>query len=172
MPIGHDGPHWRTDWLDPATLRWAADEVEAQAAGRGARGQVVDYTDHLRALADQPGRSSPVEHPAVGRSGPEADGLEAILDAALTIWGRGAMTVQEIAVCAAVVAGDLARLARYEVEYDNLAPQAELRRELGNLIVSGVRWADRLGLDLDECVRDALAAQAAYVERRGGGRHG
>lgn len=98
----------------------------------------------------------------------EADGLEAILDAALTIWGPDRMELPHIAVCASVVAGDLARLARHAVEVGPVNGD-DIAKELGNLIVSAVRWAHDLDLDPESCVASALVAQAAYVERREGG---
>lgn len=92
--------------------------------------------------------------------------LASILAESRRIWGPPVMTLPEVAVCAAVVVGDLARAARDAGE--GRPDTGAVAKELGNLIVSGVRWADELGLDAAECVTAALEAQEAYVERRSG----
>lgn len=67
------------------------------------------------------------------------------------------MTLNEIVVAMGVVYGDLCRQARDGVEDD------ELKKELGNMIVSSIRWCDDLGLDPNECIEKALAAQKKFA---------
>lgn len=85
--------------------------------------------------------------------------LRELLATARTIWGNLRMTLPDITIAATVVVGDLARAARDGTDDNDAA------RELGNLILSSIRWADDLGLDLDECIRLATLAQIAHVER-------
>lgn len=65
----------------------------------------------------------------------------------------------------AVVLGDFARLVRDGGDPD--ATNSAASRELGNLILNALRYADDLGLDVDDCIASAAAAQRAYRERRG-----
>lgn len=78
------------------------------------------------------------------------------------------LTAQQIVVRAAKVLGDLAAVARAIDEGEHfqgdLVDDAE--REIGNLILSGIRWADDLGLDPAECVAVAERAQRAYAAKR------
>src|SRR5690606_30217963 len=61
------------------------------------------------------------------------------------------------------IGGDLARA------YES-ARRADMERELGNLVVSSLRWMVRYGLDPRRCIETAERAQRAYAEREG--RHG
>jgi hypothetical protein len=84
------------------------------------------------------------------------------------IWaGQPPMELPHVAVAACTVTGDIARISRDEIEGGG--DRAALSRELGNLILSGVRWASDLGLDPAECVRQAEAAQRRYVQSRASG---
>jgi len=92
-------------------------------------------------------------------------GTNDILRAGREIWGSDPMSLTHVAACAAVVAGDIARIARDAIE--GAGSDEGVARELGNLIVSAVRWADDLGFDPAQCVQEALSAQQRYVYRRG-----
>lgn len=61
------------------------------------------------------------------------------------------------------IGGDLARA--YEP-----GRRADMERELGNLVVSALRWMRACGLDPMACIETAERAQRAYAEREG--RHG
>ncbi|WP_131741246.1 hypothetical protein [Actinomadura roseirufa] len=81
------------------------------------------------------------------------------------IWAdQPSMELPHVAVAACTVTGDIARISRDELEGDG--DRAALGRELGNLILSGVRWASDLGFDPAECVAAAAEAQRRYVESR------
>ena len=60
------------------------------------------------------------------------------------------------------IGGDLARAYK--------PGRADMERELGNLVVSSLRWMARYGLDPRRCIETAERAQRAYAEREG--RHG
>jgi hypothetical protein len=72
------------------------------------------------------------------------------------------MSIEHVAVAAATVVGDIARLARDQREGQELDRTA-LAKELGNLMLSAPRWADDLGLDLQECLQAADDAQRRYT---------
>lgn len=92
--------------------------------------------------------------------------LATVLAEARAIWGDEHMTLIEVAIATVVVSGDICREARRESEGGE-ADMDELAKELGNLMLA-IRWADDLGLSIEECIRRALAAQREYVRRRGG----
>jgi hypothetical protein len=72
------------------------------------------------------------------------------------------MGFEHIVTCAQVIVGDLARQVRNLKETGH-CDRDEIAKELGNLIVSAIRWADDLELDPENCVNRALEAQAAYT---------
>ncbi|HWQ19431.1 MAG TPA: hypothetical protein VN455_06595 [Methanotrichaceae archaeon] len=89
---------------------------------------------------------------------------EDILTESRQIWGPGHVGLLGIIVRLGKVFGDICRYARDELPTD--APnEAELKKEMGNLIVSGVKWCDDLGFDPEECIEIALEAQRAYVRK-------
>lgn len=92
------------------------------------------------------------------------------------IWGERRHTLPEIVLRLMVGVGDLARDAR---DYPSLsgAPASEhpiatglnehvreqLKKELGNVIFSTIRWIDDLGLDALECLDLAIEAQEKFA---------
>jgi len=108
--------------------------------------------------------------------------LEEILNLGRFIWGPrpvgpdSTAQLPGVVVRMMVTVGDLARIARTygsvhwkpiqgELEKRSDA-RNEIKKELGNLILSAVRWADDLGLSVNECVARAVVAQYAFAESR------
>ena len=107
-------------------------------------------------------------------------GLSALRVQARQIWGDTRNNLPEIVTRLMVGVGDLARLSRdrfeKEVEReerpdgyvdrvtlrDNL-DEDELKKELGNILLSTVRWIDDLGLDVLECLDLAIEAQEKFA---------
>lgn len=104
-------------------------------------------------------------------------GLLALKVQGRQIWGNGvaAPSVKHdltgIMLRLMVGVGDLARLAR---DHRNLpmdpsngavsvAINNELKKELGNVIFSTIRWVDDLGLDVLECLDLAIEAQEKFA---------
>jgi hypothetical protein len=75
------------------------------------------------------------------------------------IWGAKRMSPPEIVVAMGVVTGDICRNLR-----DSGDPH-EMRKELGNLIFSTVRWCNDLGFNPEDCVKDAMLAQEIFAQR-------
>lgn len=86
------------------------------------------------------------------------------------IWGDTRHTFPEIVTRLTVGVGDLATLVR-----DCPTPvggwrlltedtQRELKKELGNIIFSTIRWVDDLGLDVLECLDLAIEAQEKFAQ--------
>jgi hypothetical protein len=104
-------------------------------------------------------------------------GLSALRIQARQIWGNGvaAPSVKHdfagIVLRLMVGVGDLARLARDNghVPLDDshgavaAGVNAELKKELGNIIFSTIRWIDDLGLDVLECLDLAIEAQEKFA---------
>lgn len=86
-------------------------------------------------------------------------GIVALCVQGRQIWGDTRHTLPEIVVRLMVGVGDLARVARGEPS----ALADELKKELGNVLFSTVRWIDDLGLDPLECLDLAIAAQEKFA---------
>lgn len=91
--------------------------------------------------------------------------IEQLLKKARKLWGSQPMSVDHMAICLGVVQGDICRQARTLKEGGN-ADEQEIKKELGNVIFSAIRWCDDMGYDPEECIELAIAAQSDYVQRR------
>lgn len=101
-------------------------------------------------------------------------GLSALRVQGRQIWGPGGHTFSQIVVRLMVGVGDLARIARdsgglslpLEDAHGAVAMgvNSELKKELGNLIFSTIRWVDDLGLDVLECLDLAIEAQERFAK--------
>ena len=89
--------------------------------------------------------------------------VEELLDRARKIWPE-TMSEQEIAIAMGVVYGDICRYVRDNSEGKN-TDQAELKKELGNMIFSSIRWCDDFGFTPEECINLAIEAQEKYVKK-------
>lgn len=95
-------------------------------------------------------------------------GLSALRVQGRQIWGGTRHSAPEIAIRLMVGAGDIARLARddYNPHESGAFTQykRELKKELGNILFSTVRWIDDLGLDVLECLDLAIEAQEKFAK--------
>lgn len=89
--------------------------------------------------------------------------VEEILREGRAIWGDQKLKLAEVVVRLGVTFGDLCRCARGADK--DPGGREELEKEIGNIIVSCVRWADDLGLDVQGCIDRALVAQRLFAER-------
>jgi hypothetical protein len=80
------------------------------------------------------------------------------------IWGDRRMSAAEITIATAVNLGDMSRYVRDRSE-GRPADEAQLKKELGNMIFSTIRWCDDLGFSPEECIELAKQAQSAYQQR-------
>jgi hypothetical protein len=86
------------------------------------------------------------------------------------IWGAGRMNLSDIIACMGVTFGDICRFRRdgwINPGVSALPDPIDLQKELGNMILSTIRWCDDLGYDPEECIRLAAAAQKKFVARGG-----
>ena len=101
-------------------------------------------------------------------------GLTALRVQARQIWGDNKLPLKEVVIRLTVGVGDLARLGRdgYGIateknengEERELVWRRELKKELGNIIFSTIRWVDDLGLDVLECLDLAIEAQEKFAK--------
>lgn len=91
--------------------------------------------------------------------------INQLLQEARSIWGNDKLTLDEILIRQGVTIGDLHRLARDHDEGQAL-DEAELKKELGNVIFSTIRWCDDLGYTPEECIELAKQAQVKYRQAR------
>lgn len=85
-----------------------------------------------------------------------------LLNEGRMIWGESKMTLDEIIPAMGVVFGDLCRWARNSISDASFHTQEELKKELGNMLFSTIRWCDDLGFDVEECIELAKDAQRKF----------
>lgn len=91
--------------------------------------------------------------------------IDRLLAQVRAIWPE-VMIEQEIAVAMGVVYGDICRWVRDHSEGKPVYAD-DLERELGNLILSTIRWCDDLGFSPQGCIQSAMAAQERYRRKNG-----
>jgi hypothetical protein len=90
--------------------------------------------------------------------------IQGLLSEARRIWGNKKLTLEEVIIRQGVTIGDIHRYARDKVEGE--APdEVELKKELGNIIFSTIRWCDDLGYSPEECIELAKQAQVNYKQK-------
>ena len=90
--------------------------------------------------------------------------VQQLLKKAREIWGDEKLTLEEIIIRQGVAIGDIHRYARDKSEGKEV-DEAELKKELGNIIFSTIRWCDDLGYSPEECIELAMRAQTEYRQR-------
>lgn len=71
------------------------------------------------------------------------------------------MSLSEIIPAMGTVFGDICRHARDKNEGKSVS-DSNLQKELGNLLLSTLRWCDDLGFDPERCIEDAKQAHQKY----------
>ena len=90
--------------------------------------------------------------------------IKELLAEARKIWGEDKLSLEEIIIRQGVAIGDIHRYARDKAE-GNSKDEVELKKELGNIIFSTIRWCDDLGFDPEDCIELARQAQIKYRQR-------
>lgn len=85
------------------------------------------------------------------------------------IWGDQKLNLSEVIVRMGVVFGDICRYERAEKKDQETHKDSELKKELGNMIFSTIRWCDDLGYDPNECIEEAIKAQREFVKKKAKG---
>ncbi len=88
--------------------------------------------------------------------------IKELLKQGREIWGPEKLSVAEIIPRMGKVFGDICRWERNAPKDKISRTDEELKKELGNLIFSTIRWADDLGYDPEECVKLAIECQKKF----------
>lgn len=79
------------------------------------------------------------------------------------IWGTQKLSLPEIIVRMGKVFGDICRWERNAPKDVATHTDHELKKELGNLIFSTIRWCEELGYNPEECIEIAENVQRSSV---------
>ena len=78
------------------------------------------------------------------------------------IWGDKKLNLGQIIVRMGKVFGDICRWERNATKDQPTHQDEELKKELGNIIFSTIKWCDDLGYDPEECVNLAIDCQKKF----------
>jgi len=78
------------------------------------------------------------------------------------IWGNEKLSLSQIIVRMGKVYGDICRWERNAKKDRDLHTDEELKKELGNIIFSTIKWCDDMGYDPEDCVRIAIDCQKKF----------
>lgn len=90
--------------------------------------------------------------------------IENLLSLSREIWGDEKLSLAQIIVRMGKVFGDICRWERNDQKNQATHTDAELKKELGNIIFSTIRWCDDLGYSPEECVKLAIECQKKFVD--------
>lgn len=90
--------------------------------------------------------------------------IKQLLKQSQGIWQGEKLTLGQIIVRLGKVFGDICRFERNAPKDQPLHTDAELQKELGNLIFSTIRFCDDLGYDPEECIQKAIDCQQGFVK--------
>lgn len=90
--------------------------------------------------------------------------ISSILVEGRKIWGDEKLSLAQIIVRMGKVFGDICRWERDASKDASTHTDEELKKELGNMIVSSIRWCDDVGYDPNDCVEKALACQKQFLK--------
>jgi len=90
--------------------------------------------------------------------------IKELLEKSRTIWGTDKLSLAQIIVRMGKVFGDLCRWERNAEKDKKTHNDYELKKELGNMIFSNIRWCDDLGYDPQECIKIAIECQEKFVK--------
>ena len=88
--------------------------------------------------------------------------IKKLLKQSKEIWGKKKMSLSQIIVRMGKVFGDICRFERNEKKDKKYHTEKELKKELGNMIFSTIKWCDDLGFDPEDCVKEAIKAQIKF----------
>jgi hypothetical protein len=90
--------------------------------------------------------------------------IKQLLKEGREIWGENKINLGQIIVILGKVFGDICRFERNAVKDKNIHTDDELKKELGNVIFSTIRWCDDLGYDPEECINLAKTSQKNFLK--------
>ncbi len=88
--------------------------------------------------------------------------INELLKQGRNIWGDKKLTLSEIIVRLGKIFGDICRWERKTIKDEATHTDKELKKELGNVIFSTIRWCDDLGYNPEDCIKEAIACQKEF----------
>ena len=89
--------------------------------------------------------------------------IKNLLNQGREIWGQDfKMSLSQIIIALGKVFGDVCKWERDAIKDKNSHADEELKKELGNIIFSTIRWCDDLGYDPEECIDIAIDCQKKF----------
>jgi uncharacterized protein YabN with tetrapyrrole methylase and pyrophosphatase domain len=88
--------------------------------------------------------------------------IKELLKKSKEIWGDEKLPLSQIIVRLGKVFGDICRWERNDIKNKEIHTDDELKKEIGNLIFSSIKFCDELDYDPEECVNLAIDCQKKY----------
>lgn len=88
--------------------------------------------------------------------------IKELLKEANGIWFGEKLPLSQIIVRLGKVFGDICRWERNAPKDLGVHTDEELKKELGNLIFSTIKFCDQLGYDPEDCIKIAIEAQKNF----------
>lgn len=88
--------------------------------------------------------------------------IKQLLNLSKEIWGDEKNNLSQIIVKMGKVFGDICRWERNALKDKEIHTDEEIKKELGNIIFSTIRWCDDLGYDPEECIKLAVDCQKKF----------
>lgn len=88
--------------------------------------------------------------------------IENLLKSGKEIWGDQKLTLSQIIVRMGKVYGDICRWERNAEKDKQTHTDEELKKELGNIIFSTIKWCDDLGYNPEDCINIAIECQKNF----------
>ncbi|OGI28425.1 MAG: hypothetical protein A2288_02805 [Candidatus Moranbacteria bacterium RIFOXYA12_FULL_44_15] len=88
--------------------------------------------------------------------------IKELLNQGRLIWGREKLSLSQIIVRLGKVFGDICRYERNAAKDKKSHTETELKKELGNIIFSTIRFCDDLGFDPEDCMKEAIKCQKKF----------
>lgn len=88
--------------------------------------------------------------------------IQELLKQSREIWGRQKLNLSQIIPCLGKVFGDICRYERNSPKDKKIHTDKELKKELGNIIFSTIRFCDDLGYKPEDCIKEAIKCQKKF----------
>lgn len=88
--------------------------------------------------------------------------IKDLLSESREIWGEQKLSLAQIIVRMGKVFGDICRWERNYAKDSDTHTDGELKKEMGNIILSTIGWCDDLGYDPEECIGLAIECQKKF----------
>lgn len=90
--------------------------------------------------------------------------INQLLQQGQEIWEDQKLPLDKIIVRMGKVFGDICRWERNNPKDQAIHTDEELKKELGNIIFSTIRWCDELGYEPEECIKLAVECQKRFIK--------